>query len=73
MSEVNDYAKRIIAQAEGKRQRGRVKGSHRGGSVLAGKVQTPWEVRVTSSTLEFHKNRWAKLFAKPLNKWKPHP
>lgn len=69
MSEVNDYAKRVIAQAE--RKRGRPQGWTRRGSVLAGKMQTPWEVSVTASTLEFHKNRWANLFAKPLNKWRP--
>lgn len=38
---------------------------------MAGKVQTPWEVRTVSTTLEFHKNRWADLFAKHLNKWTP--
>lgn len=73
MSEVNDYAKQLLARADGKRPRGRVQGSHRGGSVLAGKMQTEWEVRVASSTLDFHKNRWAKLFAKSLNKWTHHP
>lgn len=40
---------------------------------MAGKMQTPWEIRTTASTLDFHKNRWAKLFAKPLNQWTLHP
>lgn len=69
MSEVNDYAKSLL----NRRPAGRPKGTARTGSVLAGKMQTPWEVRVASSTLDFHKNRWAKLFAKPLNKWTPIP
>ena len=73
MPELNNYAKRIIAQAETKRLRGRPQGTTRTGSVLAGKMQTSWEVQVTASTLIFHRNRWADLFAKPLNKWTPHP
>ena len=40
---------------------------------MVGKVQTPWEVRTAAETLDFHKNRWANLFAKPLNKWTHHP
>lgn len=40
---------------------------------MAGKMPTPWEVSVATATLEFHKNRWVNLFAKPLNKWKHHP
>lgn len=71
MSEVNDYAKQLLARADGKRRRGRPEGWTRQGSVLAGKMPTPWEVSVATATLEFHKNRWANLFAKPLNKWKP--
>jgi hypothetical protein len=69
MSELNDYAKQLLSR----RPRGRVKGSHRGGSVLAGKNQTQWEATVTSGTLARNKKRWDELFAKPLNKWKHHP
>jgi hypothetical protein len=43
----------------------------RTGSVLAGKSQTGWEISVTKSCFDGNKNRWAKLFAKPLNKWTP--
>ena len=73
MSEVNDYAKQLLARADGKRPRGRVKGSHRGGSVLAGKLPTAWEVSRASEELQRNKERWTILLAKPLNKWKPHP
>ena len=68
MSEVNDYAKSLLTR----RPAGRPKGTARTGSVLAGKKQTRWEASVTASRLVFHKNRWAELFTKPLNKWTPH-
>ena len=67
MSEVNDYAKSLL----NRRPRGRVKGSHRGGSVLAGKLPTAWEVSRAEEELQRNKARWAVLLAKPLNKWKP--
>jgi len=77
MSEVNEYAKLLLkrnnpklAEGTARKHAGRPK---RTGSVLAGKKQTVWEASVTSSKLTFHKNRWAELFAEPLNKWKKIP
>ena len=75
---MNEYAKHLLkrnkaklAEGTSRRPSGRPKGKKRTGSVLAGKLQTVWEVRVTSSTLVYHQDRWAKLFAQPLNVWKP--
>lgn len=69
MSEVNDYAKTLLTR----KRAGRPCGVPRTGSVLSGKKQTPWEATVTSGTLARNKKRWDELFAKPLNKWTPHP
>lgn len=66
---MNEYAKSLVSRMPA----GRVKGSHRGGSVIAGKLPTALEASRTASTLNFHTKRWAILFAKPLNKWKLHP
>jgi hypothetical protein len=73
MSKLSEYAKQLLSLPNDKRPAGRRKGWKRTGSVLAGKKQTDWEISVTKSTLTFHKNRWANLFAQPLNKWTLHP
>ena len=70
MSELNDYAKSLVTRKRAGRPCGV---PARAGSVMAGKVQTPWEVRTTASELARNKKRWAELFAKPLNKWTLHP
>jgi hypothetical protein len=76
VSEVNEYADYLLKRnnpklVEGKSRQhaGSPKGWKRNGSVLAGKKQTVWEASVSLSTQTFHKNRWSKLFDKPLNKW----
>jgi hypothetical protein len=76
MSEVNEYANYLLNRNKPKlpegvarQPAGSPKGWKRTGSVLAGKKQTLWEASVSSSNQTFHKNRWAKLFAEPLNKW----
>jgi hypothetical protein len=78
MSEVNDYANYLLKRNKAKLPEGMLRqpagrpfGTGRTGSVLAGKKQTLWEASITSTKQTFHKNRWALLFAEPLNKWKP--
>lgn len=67
---MNEYAKTLVTRQRAGRPCGV---PARAGSVMAGKKQTPWETNLTTTTLTFHKNRWANLFAQPLNKWKLHP
>lgn len=74
MSKVNDYADYLLKRNNSKLPEGALRktaGRPRTGSVMAGKKQTVWEASVTLSTQTFHKNRWAELFDKPLNKWIP--
>jgi len=66
---MNEYAKSLVSR----RPAGRVKGSHRGGSVIAGKLPTAWEASRALEVLALNKARWDILIAKPLNKWKLHP
>jgi hypothetical protein len=70
---LSDYAKQLLSLPNDKRPAGRRKGWTRTGSVLAGKELTDWEKSVVASSQTYHKNRWAILFAQPLNKWKHHP
>ena len=73
MKKVNDYAEHLLKRNKAKLPAGTARQpsgrKKRTGSVLAGKKQTIWEVKVTSTALVYHTNRWAVLFNKPLNKW----
>lgn len=73
MQKLTEYAKQLLALPNNQRPSGKGSLPKRTGSVLVGKNQTEWEMKITSSTLDANKNRWARLFAKPLNKWKHHP
>jgi hypothetical protein len=71
MPKLSEYAKQLLALPNEQRPSGRSSLPKRTGSVLAGKKQTGWERSITASCFDANKNRWAGLFAKPLNKWTP--
>lgn len=73
MPKLTEYAKQLLALPNAQRPSGRSSLAKRTGSVLAGKEQTGWEIAITNSCFDANKNRWARLFAKPLNKWTHHP
>jgi hypothetical protein len=71
MPKLSEYAKQLLALTNEQRPTGRQFLPKRTGSVLAGKSQTGWEIAITKKFGDANKDRWATLFAKPLNKWKP--
>jgi hypothetical protein len=73
VTKLTEYAKQLLSLPNDQRPSGRSSLPKRTGSVLAGKNQTNWELAITKSCFDGNRNRWAKLFAKPLNKWKPIP
>jgi len=73
MHKLSEYAKHLLSLPNTQRPSGKQHLPKRTGSVLAGKNQTGWEIAVTKSFGNANRNRWAILFAKPLNKWTHHP
>lgn len=74
MSEVNEYADRLLKRNKPKLPAGtarRAAGRPRSGSVLAGKKHTVWEAKTTYVNHKANRDRWIELMSKPLNKWEP--
>ena len=75
MSEVNDYAHRLLKRNKPNLPAGTVRrpaGRPRSGSVLAGKKHTAWEAKKTYVNHKANRDRWIELMSKPLNKWEPN-
>jgi hypothetical protein len=69
---LSEYAKQLLSLTNAERPSGKRVLPKRTGSVLAGKTQTGWEIVITKKFGDANRDRWAILFAKPLNKWTPH-